>query len=185
PMSFANSPKRTCRPTRYGARPTAMSPQARLCPPHPRQHVFDRTFGKRELLCIADTQHHIRVGPVLLRIEEWKAPHRDRRIGLGLTELHPNVALARIRARGFREHANADLELRRPLIEHRLHDRGHARHHDYLADPEGVPATLLRMRSAPLGMRVMRRRVSFISAPVVFTHSCRMASARRIGRPMS
>src|SRR5262245_16457128 len=34
------------------------------------------------------------------------------------------------------------------------------------------------MRSAPLGMRVMRRRASFISAPVVFTHSCRMASAR-------
>jgi hypothetical protein len=27
-------------------------------------------------------------------------------------------------------------------------------------------------------MRVMRIRASFISAPVVFTHSCRMASAR-------
>src|SRR6266487_6322665 len=42
------------------------------------------------------------------------------------------------------------------------------------------------MRSAPLGMRVMRRRASFISAPVVFTHSCRMASARgsvSIGTP--
>src|SRR5262245_17824509 len=33
----------------------------------------------------------------------------------------------------------------------------------------GAPATLLRMRSAPLGMRVMRRRVSLILAPVVFT----------------
>jgi hypothetical protein len=42
------------------------------------------------------------------------------------------------------------------------------------------PDTLLRMRSAPLGMRVRRRRASFISAPVVFTHSCRMASAARI-----
>jgi hypothetical protein len=31
---------------------------------------------------------------------------------------------------------NADLELRRHLIEHRLHDRGHACHHDYIADPE-------------------------------------------------
>src|SRR6516225_836120 len=50
----------------------------------------------------------------------------------------------------------------------------------------GAPDTLLRMRSALLGMRVMRRRASFISAPVVFTHSCRMASARgslSIGTP--
>jgi len=89
-----------------------MSPQARLCPPHPLQHVLDRAFGKRELLCIADTQHHIRVGPVLLRIEEWIAPVRDRRIGLGnLAELHSDVALARIGAHGLREHVNADLEL--------------------------------------------------------------------------
>jgi hypothetical protein len=42
---------------------------------------------------------------------------------------------AHLRAR-FREHTNADLELRRHLIEHRLHDRRHARHHDYIADPE-------------------------------------------------
>ena len=50
----------------------------------------------------------------------------------------------------------------------------------------GAPDTLLRMSSAPLGMRVMRRRASFISAPVVFTHSCKMASARgslSIGTP--
>ena len=52
-------------------------------------------------------------------------------------------------------------------MEHRLHDRGHARHHDYIADPEaGAPDILLRMRSAPLGMHVLRRRASFISAPV-------------------
>src|SRR5262249_59007813 len=50
----------------------------------------------------------------------------------------------------------------------------------------GAPDTLLRMRSAPLGIRVKRRRASFISTPVVFTHSCRMASARgsmSIGTP--
>ena len=46
------------------------------------------------------------VGPVL--IEERIAPDRDFRIDLGdLTELHANVALACIRAHGFREHANA------------------------------------------------------------------------------
>jgi hypothetical protein len=88
------------------------------------------------------------------------APDRDRRIGLrDLAELHSDVALARIRAHRFREHANADLELRRHFVEHHLLDRGYARHHDYIADQE----------------RVMRRRASFISAPIVFTHSCRMA----------
>src|SRR6516164_7806251 len=44
-----------------------------------------------------------------------------------LAKLHANVALARIRAHRLREHANADLELRHHLIEHRLHNRGHAR----------------------------------------------------------
>ena len=73
----------------------------------------------------------------MLLIEERIAPDRDLGIGLGdLAELHPDVAFAHIRAHGFREHANADLELRRHLIKHRLHDRGHARHHDYIADPE-------------------------------------------------
>src|SRR6516165_4421677 len=68
---------------------------------------------------------------------------------------------------------------------HRLHDRGHARHHDYIADPEARrPVNLVE--DAPLGIRVRRSRASFISAPVVFTHSCKMASARgslSIGTP--
>src|SRR5262249_9806358 len=46
------------------------------------------------------------------------------------------VAFARIHAHCLREHGNADPELRRHLIEHRVHNRGHARHHDYIADPE-------------------------------------------------
>jgi hypothetical protein len=94
-----------------------MSPQARLCPPHPLQHVLDRAFGQRELLCITDAQHHIRVE--------------------------------------------------------------HARHHDYIADPEvGRSRHLVDDEIRALGMRVMRRRASFILAPVVFTHAFRMASAR-------
>jgi hypothetical protein len=44
-----------------------------------------------------------------------------------LAELHADVTLARIRAYGFRERANADLELGHYLVKHRLHDRGHAR----------------------------------------------------------
>ena len=133
-------------------------------------------FGLRQLLCIAGAQHHIRVGPVL-RIEERKAPDRDLGIGLGnLAELRADVAFARIQVNGFREHANAGLEIGRRLVKHRLHDRGHARHPITLPiQKPGVPDTLLRMRSAPLGIRVMRRRASFISAPVV---SCRMARAR-------
>jgi hypothetical protein len=58
-----------------------------LCSPHSLQHVLDRAFDLRELLCIAGAQHHIRVGPVLW-IEERIAPDRDRRIGFGdLAEL--------------------------------------------------------------------------------------------------
>src|SRR6516165_4322521 len=33
--------------------------------PHSLQHVLDRAFGLRELMCIVGAQHHIRVGPVL------------------------------------------------------------------------------------------------------------------------
>src|SRR6266700_730286 len=56
-------------------------------------------------------------------IEERIASDRDPRIGLAdLAELHPDVAFARIRAHRFREHADANLELRRYLVEHRLHD---------------------------------------------------------------
>ena len=47
---------------------------------------------------------------------------------------------------------NADLELRRHLIEHRLHDRGHASHHDYIADPEaGRPRHLVENEVSALG----------------------------------
>src|SRR5262245_17604632 len=45
-------------------------------------------------------------------------------------ELHSDIAFARIRAHRLRKYANADLELRRHLIEHGLHDRGYASHHD-------------------------------------------------------
>src|SRR5215813_9527354 len=96
----------------------------RLCSPHSLQHLLDLAFGLRERLCIAGAQHHIRVGAVLW-IEERIALDRDPRIGFGnLAKLYADVALARIRAYGLREHANADLKLRRHLIEHRLHDRG-------------------------------------------------------------
>jgi hypothetical protein len=48
----------------------------------------------------------------VLRIEKRIAADRDLGIGFGdLTELYTNVALAHVRAHGFREHANADLEL--------------------------------------------------------------------------
>src|SRR4029453_7705964 len=74
----------------------------------------DQVFG---------THNQISVGPVL-RIEERIAADRDLGIGLSdLAELHADIALARIRAHGFREHASAVLELGRHLIEHRLHER--------------------------------------------------------------
>jgi hypothetical protein len=66
--------------------------------------------------------------------------------------LLPNIAFASIGADRLRERANADLELRRHLIEHRLHDRGHASHHDYIADPEaGRPRHLVENEVSALG----------------------------------
>jgi hypothetical protein len=87
-----------------------------------------------------------------VRIEKRIAPNRDLRIGLGdLTELHADVALACIRAHRFREHANAALQLGRHLIEHRLHDRGHAeRHLGSRSDPD------LRSVDSRVALRVTR-----------------------------
>src|SRR5262249_12283066 len=78
------------------------SGSARLCPPHPLQHVFDRTLGKRELLRVAGAKHNVGIWPAL-RIEERIAADHDLGVRLGdLTELRADVALARIRAHGFR-----------------------------------------------------------------------------------
>src|SRR5262249_50636832 len=160
----------------------------RLCSPHSLQHVLDRAFCKGELLWIAGAQHHIHVGPVL-RIEERIAADRNLRIGRrDLAKLHADVALARIRAHGLREHANApilSLGATSSSIACMIEGTPAITITLPIQKP-GAPDTLLRIRSAPLGRRVMRRRASFISAPVVFTHLCRMASARgsvSIGTP--
>src|SRR6266446_1765040 len=80
-----------------------------------RQKWRDAPLTKKAPYKPYDGKRHVR--PVL-RIEERIAADRDLGIGLGdLAELHADVALARIRAHGFREHANGDLELRRDLIE--------------------------------------------------------------------
>jgi hypothetical protein len=136
---------------------------------------FIETRSLRELLSIAGAQHHIRIGPVL-RIEERIAPDRDPRIGFGdLAELHSVIAFARIRADRLREHANADLELRPTSSSIACMIEGTPAITITLPiQKPGAPDTLLRMRSAPLGMWVRRRRASFISAPDL----CRMASAR-------
>src|SRR5262249_2774627 len=131
--------------------------------------------------------HHIRVGPVLW-IEERVATDCDPGIGLGdLAELHSDIAFARIRAERLREHANPILSLGATSSSIACMIEGTPAITITLPiQKPGPPDTWLRMRSAPLGMRVRRRRASFISAPVVFTHSCRMASARgsvSIGTP--
>src|SRR5262249_6290493 len=79
-----------------------------------------RVWPARAYVHPRGAQHHIRVGAVL-RIEKRTAADRDRRIGLGdVAKLHSDVAFARIRAHRLGEHGNADLEVRRHLIEHRL-----------------------------------------------------------------
>src|SRR5262249_24714680 len=147
----------------------------------------DRAFCKGELLWIAGAQHHIHVGPVL-RIEERIAADCNLRIGRrDLAKLHADVALTRIRATVSESMRTPVLSLgaTSSSIACMIEDTPAITITLPIQKP-GSPDTLLRIRSAPLGRRVMRRRASFISAPVVFTHLCRMASAGRsvsIGTP--
>jgi hypothetical protein len=56
-------------------------------------------------------------------------------------------------------------ERRRHAVEHRLHDRRHARHDDDVAELEAGRREIgLSTSSAPCGMRAMRRRASFRSS---------------------
>src|SRR5262249_22769234 len=85
----------------------------------------------RELLCIAGAQDDIwcwaraadrRTDSSRSRPQDW--PWRSHQVACRCRpRVHP-------RAHRFREHANAALELSHHLIEHRLHDRGHSRHHN-------------------------------------------------------
>ena len=101
--------------------------------PDSLQHVLDRAFCKRKLLYIAGAQDDICIGP---GIEERIATERDCRIGLGhLAELHPTSSSI---ARMIEDTPAITITL--PI------------------QKPGAPDTLLRMRSAHLGMRVMCRR---------------------------
>ena len=152
-----------------------------MCSPHSLQHILDRAFGLRELLCIAGAQHHMRIGAVL-RIEEWIAPDRDPRIGLGdLTELHSDVAFGA-------SVCTVSESIRTPILSLGATSSSIACMIEAtlaititFADPEARrPRHLVEDEIRALGNAPMRRRASFISAPVVFTHSCRMARARPI-----
>src|SRR5262245_31000126 len=101
---------------------------------------------------ILRVQYYISSGPVLW-IEKRIASDYDIGMGRGdFTERRSNVALAHVRAHGFREHASTGLELRRHFVKHRLHDRGYARHHDYIADPEArCPRHLVEDEIGSLG----------------------------------
>ena len=108
-----------------------------VCAPRTRTSISSTArLATRELVRIARPQHHVGVRAAL-RIEERIAADRHVRIGLGdLAELAADVALARIGQHGLGQHAHAGLELGRDLVEHRLHDRRHARHDDDVADPD-------------------------------------------------
>src|SRR6516162_69951 len=160
---------------------------ARLRAPHPLQHILHGARGDRKLLRVAGAQDHVGIGPVL-RIEERIAADRHFGIGLGnLAELGADVALARVRAQRLRQHANAGFELGATSSSIACMMVGTpAMTMTLPIQIPGAPDTLLSTRSAPLGMRVMRSRASFISAPVARSRSCRMARARgstSIGTP--
>jgi hypothetical protein len=74
-----------------------------LAPACPRPRVL-----QSRALCIAGVPHHL--GWVRARIEERIDTDRNLEVALSdLAELHPDGPLARIRAYGFRKHANGAL----------------------------------------------------------------------------
>jgi hypothetical protein len=156
------------------------------CASHPLQHILDYALGARERLHVTGPQPTFVLDPRTgSKNDSSRSPPR---VGpSGLAELRANVALALVRATRFREHANAGLELGPRLVEHSVHIEGTPAITITLPiQKQDAPDTLFRTRSAPLGMRVMRRGPSFISAPVTSSHSSRMASARgsvSIGTP--
>jgi len=145
---------------------------AAFAPARSQPHVWLASFSALR------AQHDIGIGPVL-RIEERIAADRHRRIGLDdLAELHSDITLARMRAHRLEI-------MRTPIL-----GLG-ATSYNIARIIEGTPAItiispiqkpdapdILLTSSASLGMRLIRRRASFISAPVVFIHLCRMTSVR-------
>jgi hypothetical protein len=134
----------------------------RLCSPHSLQHLLDLAFGLRELLCIAGAQDDIGIRPVL-RIEERIAADRNLRIGLGDPPSCIPMSFSRASARTVSE------SMRTPILSLGATSSSIACMIEGTPaititlpiQKPGAPDTLLWMRSAPLGMRVMRRRASF------------------------
>ena len=141
------------------------STAARLRAPHPLQHVLDRARWRLRALRVARAQHHVGVGPVL-RIEERIAadrdvrdwPWRSRRAG----------CRCRLRAQSARTVWDS---MRMPVLSLGatsssmacMIDGTPAMTMTLPSQKPGAPETLLTTRSAPLGIRVMRMRASFIS----------------------
>src|SRR5262249_47548336 len=127
--------------------------------------------------CIAGAQNHIRVGPVL-QIEERiiTPPGLALVISLSCTPMSPSRASAR----------TVSENMRTPILSLGATSSSIACMIDGTPaititlpiQKPGAPDTLLRMRSAPLGMRVIRRRASFISAPA----PGRLPPFARVGR---
>ena len=65
-----------------------------------------------------------------------------------------------------RQHFGAGAQSRRHVVEHHLHDVGHAGEHDHVASMNpGAIEMAFAMSSAPCGMRAMRRRAGVGSTP--------------------
>ena len=76
------------------------------------------------------------LGPLTASNEGITADHHLRmRLG-DRAERGSDIALPAIRPDGLRQHPRPGPQLWGRRIEHRLHDRRHARHHDDVADPE-------------------------------------------------
>ena len=103
---------------------------------NPASISFTAAIAAASLSAIARAHHQIGVR-LLVFVHEGIAA--DDGVGMGggdLPQRAADVAFPRIGADRFGQHAHARFQLGRDDVHHRLHDRGHAGHHDDIADLE-------------------------------------------------
>src|SRR5262245_52263434 len=101
-----------------------------------RKHCLDLRLHRGKLLRIARSDHNIGIRPLFF-VDEWIAANDRFRMRLGdRSEFGTDIAFLRVGPDCFRQQLGAGFELRRDLIEHRVHHGRNPGHGNHVADPE-------------------------------------------------
>ena len=135
-MAKAYSVFSRIRLARIGGKGASRYSALRLPRAHRRDHRLDRRFRRSEAGLVARAEDE-RGGEADLRLEGRVAADRHVREGvLDVGERLGDPPLAHARRHRARQHLPAGRQPRREPVEHRLHDRRHARHDVDVADRE-------------------------------------------------